>query len=120
MFRLVSKTTTIDNLTSLVNTIHNQKDRNERNHKIQTILGGYGNALASFIVDTQHPNGNELHTITDNGIVVIQNQRTKKLITTLIARPAQIKRYYEQTIPSDIYKVISKAREHEIKGYNNW
>ena len=120
MFRVVSQTKTIDNLANLVNTAHNQNDRNERNRKIQTILGGYGKALASFIVDTQHPNGNELHTITDNGIVVIQNQRTKKLITTLIARPAQIKRYYNFSIPSDIAKVVSLAADHEKKGYNNW
>ena len=46
-----------------------------------------GNPVRTFKWDKGHPNGPELHTITDTGIIVIRNERTGKLITTLIARP---------------------------------
>lgn len=58
---------------------------------------GLGTPVKSFLVDTNHPNGLEIHTITNTGIVFIQNEQSKKLITLLIARPQQLKRYYQAT-----------------------
>lgn len=117
-FNVIRQIQTVD-ITNLVNTNHNINERTSRTNNIINIIGGFGKPVRSFIVDTQHPNGNEIHTITDNGIIVIQNQNTKKLITSLIARPNQIKRYFT-TIPTEIYKIINIAEEHHKKGYNLW
>jgi hypothetical protein len=46
-------------------------------------------------VDTGHPNGNEIHTITERAEIIIQNERTKKVVTVLFARPAQVTRYWK-------------------------
>lgn len=117
-FNVIRQIQTVD-ITNLVNTNHNINERTSRTNKIINIIGGFGKPMYSFIVDTQHPNGNEIHTITDNGIIVIQNQNTKKLITCLIARPNQIKRYFT-SIPIEMYKVINIAKEHHKNGYNMW
>ena len=79
---------------------------------------GLGNPIRTFRWDKRHPNGPELHTITDTGIIIIQNERTKKLVTTLIARPGQIYRYYinENEVPPKFLMDI--AREHTKAGYN--
>jgi hypothetical protein len=74
---------------------------------------GIGKEIATFRVDKGHPNGAELHTVTTNGIIVIRNERTNKMITKLIARPNQIKRYGIED-----KKVIEIARKHQTLGYN--
>ena len=118
MFRVISKVS-VSEISNLVNTYHNDKKRNNRMNKIYGI--GIGKPLYSFIVDTAHYNGNEIHTITDNGIIVIQNERTKKLVTCLIARAGQIRRYFNNgIIPYNMNKVILIAIEHQKNGYNNW
>ena len=119
MFEVINKTVTA-NINNLVNTMHNSNERNERTANIINVLGGYGKPMYSFIVDTNHPNGYEIHTITDNGIIVIQNYNSEKLITCLIARGNQIRRYFNGCIPIEIYSVINKANEHQAKGYNYW
>jgi len=73
----------------------------------------------SFVVDRGHPNGPEIHAVTDTGIIVVHNQRTGKMVTKLIARPGQVKRYYDaegRNAPQDILAI---AKEHLKKGYNN-
>lgn len=75
--------------------------------------------MDSFVVDIGHPNGAEIHSVTDTGIIVVHNQRTGKMVTKLIARPGQVKRYYDaegRNAPQDI---LSIAKEHLKKGYNN-
>lgn len=47
--------------------------------------------MDSFVVDRGHPNGPEIHSVTDTGIIVVHNQRTGKMVTKLIARPGQVK-----------------------------
>lgn len=96
---------------------HYINDRQAREHLIRKI--GQGRIVDTFIVDKGHPNGPERHEVSDTGIVVIYNLRTGKLITKLIARPNQIKRYYEaehRVAPEDILKI---AYEHTLKNYNN-
>ena len=54
--------------------------------------------------------------ITTTGLVVIYNKRTGIMVTILIARPNQIKRYYaENEAPQSI---INLAMEHMRAGYN--
>jgi len=94
---------------------HYLTDRAKREALIKTI--GEGNVVATFTVDKHHRNGPELHSITDTGIIIIRNKRTKKMITKLIARPAQIRRYFK-TLPAELDKVIALAQEHTNLGYN--
>ena len=72
---------------------HYIDDRVDRENRIEII--GQGKAVAKFIVDRGHRNGPEIHEITDTGIINIYNERTKKLVTKLIARPGQIRRYFK-------------------------
>lgn len=90
---------------------HYNRDRIIREKLIQQI--GIGKEIKTVEVDKGHPNGAELHTITTNGIIIIRNARTKKMITKLIARPNQIKRYGIED-----KKVIEIARQHQALGYN--
>ena len=95
-------------------TFHFSRDRQDREALIRQI--GEGKVIKTVVIDKGHPNGPEIHKITDNAIVLIYNQRTGKLITKLIARPGQIKRYYTngERAPK---KVLDIAFEHSTKGY---
>lgn len=122
-FEVVGKTEPPSNISSLQGTNHLLNDRNGRLKNIKEKLGGFGDPIDSFIVDTKHPNGKEIHTICSNGIIIIQNQETKRLITTLIARPNQVTRYYDYLNapkPPLINDVLTKCKEHQEQGFNNW
>ena len=94
---------------------HYTEDRQAREALISMI--GTGETIATVRVDKGHRNGAELHTITTTGIIIIRNERTHKMITKLIARPGQIRRYFTE-ITEDIQKVIDIAREHQLMKYN--
>ena len=87
---------------------HHQRETHQRNQQI-----GEGTPVKEVRVDRGHKDGAELHTITTNGIIIIRNERTNKMITKLIARPNQIKRYGIED-----KKVIEIARKHQSLGYN--
>lgn len=100
---------------------HYQSQRNERERFIDECLGGDGKVVDSFVVDKGHKNGLERHDITDNGIIVIYNLASNKLCSKLIARPQQIRRYYENSgrkPPLEYENILRLAREHNIAGYN--
>ncbi len=94
---------------------HYIKERVAREKLIKEI--GIGSAVATFKVDKGHPNGPELHTITTTGIIIIRNARSHKLVTKLIARPGQIRRYYKE-VPKNMEKIIEIAKIHQKMGYN--
>ena len=95
---------------------HYSNDRQNRERIINTI--GIGKVVDSFIVDRNHPNGAERHEITDTGIIVIYNNRTNKMITKLIARPGQIRRYYKDgKAPKNL---IDKAIDNTVKNHYNY
>ena len=94
---------------------HYNRDRIEREKLIKLI--GMGKEVATFRIDRHHINGAELHTITSTGIIVIRNEKTNKLITKLIARPNQIKRYFTEET-KEVKKLMRIAREHQKLGYN--
>lgn len=74
-----------------------------------------------FIVDKNHPNGDEMHFFNSKGIIYIMNCRTGKLITVLAARPGQIKRYFEELkldITEDVQELVDKALSNQMNGYN--
>ena len=92
----------------------------ERSTRLQFIKNniGIGIAVNSFIEDKGHSNGPELHTITSTGLIVIRNFYSKKLVTVLIARPQQIKRYYiarQLKVPKNLVDI---AYAHSLAGYN--
>lgn len=97
-----------------MNSKHWRRDRQTRSRIIAQI--GLGQIIKEVVVDRGHRNGPEVHKITTTGLVVIYNQRTGIMVTVLIARPNQIRRYYaENEAPQDI---INLAIEHMKKGYN--
>lgn len=90
---------------------HYNRDRIIREKLIREI--GIGKEIKTVRVDKGHPMGAELHTITTNGIIIIRNEKTHKIVTKLIARPNQIRRYGIED-----KRLIALAREHQALGYN--
>lgn len=77
--------------------------------------------MDGFVVNKLHPHGEEVHSITDNGIIIIHNLMSGRLCTKLIARKNQIKRYYETTgreKPLEYEDILRLAEEHEKLGYH--
>lgn len=93
---------------------HYEMDRVARENAIEMI--GIGTVIKEVVVDKGHRNGPEIHQITSTAIVVIYNQRTHKMVTKLIARPGQIRRYWDrEKAPKAL---IDLAYEHQKMGYN--
>lgn len=95
------------------------RDRNNRLIR----MNNPGEPLYSFIVDTGHPNGDEIHTITEKACILIQNKKTKKLITVLNARPGQILRYWdklniERPTDDDFLLMLRFAKNNQERGVN--
>lgn len=95
---------------------HYMIERKEREQNIQKI--GIGKVVDSFKVDRKHRNGPEIHKITNTGIILVYNEYSGKLITKLIARPGQIRRYYENSDKSPKEEILRIAREHQKMGLN--
>ena len=101
-------------------TKHYEEQRNKREQLISDLGDSY--IIDGFIVDKEHKDGLEVHSITNNGVIIIHNLHTGKLITKLIARPHQIERYYESTgreKPEEYDNIIRLAKWYQILGFNN-
>lgn len=100
-------------------TQHVRFDRAARINFIDNNIG-WGWEVGRFYVDNGHTNGPEIHAVTDTGLVVIYNYYTENFVTVLIARPAQITRYWERNedIPNG-NKILALARYHQRMGWNN-
>lgn len=87
---------------------HYTDERQAREAIIKEI--GCGKTIKTTVVDNGHKNGPEIHSLSDTGIITIRNQRTGKMITKLIARPGQIRRYYKnnEEIPQELIKLAIK------------
>lgn len=80
----------------------------ERANRLTRTGMGVGKVSAGFLVDKGHENGLEEHYITTTGLIIIRNHMTHKAITILIARKAQIRRYYDATgndMPHDLAQI---------------
>ena len=100
---------------------HYSKERCKREKFIEERLGGDGLIIDGFVIDNHHPNGLEVHSITENGIILIHNMESGKLISKLIARPSQIKRYYKSTgrePPVEYERILKLAEWHKNLDYN--
>ena len=101
---------------------HYKNHRHNRENFIEQHLCDDGIMVDGFIVNRKHKNGLEMHSITDKGIIIIHNFDSGKLITKLIARENQIKRYYElsgRKPPPEYDNILNLARLHEKLGYNS-
>lgn len=100
--------------------LHYDSSRYYREMFIYNYLGGNGKIVDSFIVNKGHKDGIELHCVTSNALIIIYNVNSRKLVTKLIARPQQIKRYYMHTRKKDApEELLMMAKEHQIMGFNN-
>jgi hypothetical protein len=97
---------------------HYNRQRYRREKFINKCCNGDGKIIDEFIVDKGHVNGLERHCITDTGMIIIYNVNSGKLITKLIARPNQIKRYYAETDKVPPPSLLRLAEWHESLGYN--
>lgn len=98
-------------------TFHFKEERKIRENILEELKApilSVNGKLCIFIVDKGHKNGKEIHVITENAVIHIYNYYSKRYITGLIARPAQLKRYGAD-IPNEI---IEKARIHVSMHYN--
>lgn len=99
-------------------TNHYKNKRYKREKFINEHLCGDGNIIDSFIVNRNHPNGEEIHELRDNGLIIIYNKNTGYLITKIIARENQIKRYYSDSEKEPSKQLLNLARNNERKGFN--
>lgn len=97
---------------------HYQGQRDTREEFIQEKLGGDGNLVDSFIVNKNHPMGEEIHEVRDNGLIIIFNKNSGKLCTKLLARKNQIKKLYQGVGKQAPKWLLELASEHERLGYN--
>ena len=97
---------------------HYKSKRYKREKFIDKHLNGDGKVIDSFIVDKEHKNGLERHDITENGVIVVYNAGTNKLVTKLVARPQQIKRYYYNSGREPPQWLLNLCRWHEDLHYN--
>ena len=100
---------------------HYNYKRGKRERLIEKRLHGDGNIIDGFVVDRGHKDGAEVHSITDNGIIIVHNLESGALVTKLIARPEQIERYYSdgREKPQEYNRVIELAKWHESLNYND-
>lgn len=97
---------------------HYKDKRHDREELINECIKGDGKVIDSFIVDRGHSKGIERHEITENGIILIYNNQTNKLVTKLIARPWQIKRYYRGIDREPPQWLMTLCEWHTYLNYN--
>ena len=99
-------------------TNHYRNKRYKRENFINKHLCGDGNVIDSFIVDKGHKDGLEKHCITDTGLIIVYNLESQKLVTKLIARPQQIKRYYKDDDKTPPRWLLELCEWHNSLNYN--
>ena len=101
---------------------HYKTQREKRERFISKHFHSDGYIIDGFIVDKGHKNGAEVHSLTDNGLIIIHNLESGALVTKLIAREKQIKRYYKnpnREKPPEYEGLLALARLNRSLGYNN-
>lgn len=88
------------------NSLHWRKERRHRRKLIESI--GWGNPVFSTAQDSGRPEGREIVTISSTGIISFRNERSNKLITAFVGRPAQIRRFW----PEAPENILALAAEH--------
>ena len=104
----------IDNFKSLDATNHITKRSKRLQVANMLLLTESASLMGCYVIDTGHENGLEVHAVYNNGIIKVYNLNTRKFITVLVAREAQIKRYGIK-ITKTMHK---KIKSHIENGYN--
>ncbi len=100
---------------------------NDRNNRLETVLKIENKQMKidkSFLVDKGHKDGQEVHIVTENGIIFIYNFMKlftcsqNALVTILIARPNQIERLYTACNLTPNQEILNKCFEHQKQGLN--
>jgi hypothetical protein len=106
----------------MVNTMHYNEERREREQFISNVIGDTNNVICTNVLDRGHKNGAERFELTDKAIIKVYNNRTNRHITDIIARPNQV---YDRmgveflNLDAEVRKkIIDLAREHQRLGYN--
>lgn len=97
---------------------HYKKKRYKRERFINKFLNGDGKVIDSFIVDRGHVEGLERHDVTENGIILVYNAESKKLVTKLIARPTQVKKLYKDSGKEPPEWLLYLCKWHTDLNYN--
>ena len=97
---------------------HYKRQRYKREKFIDRHLNGDGKVIDSFIVNKGHKKGLERHDITDNGIIIVYNAESNRLVTKLIARSGQIQRYYYKSGREPPEWLLELCQWHEDLHYN--
>lgn len=92
--------------------------RFNREKLIKKFCNGDGFYIEGFVIDRGHKHGAEVHSITDTGLIIVHNYYTGKLVTKLIARPEQIKRYYKKSGKQAPKWLLDIAEWHKDLCYN--
>ena len=96
---------------------HWQNDNPNRKNYVQSQKSS--TPLRAFVVDKGHKNGAEVHVVHDNATIYIFNRRTHRKITVLVARPGQIRRYWNKGwVPADIKPLLNLAFENQKQELN--
>ncbi|MDE5619070.1 MAG: hypothetical protein K2O29_03575 [Ruminococcus sp.] len=104
-------------LDNLQPTKHMEKERLERYDDALNCLDEDDRIEKVFVVDTGHKDGEELHCITQSGIIFILNRQKHEavsysgLVTILIARVGQLERYRYKFSEYTRRKAIQHQRE---------
>ncbi|MBQ7522089.1 MAG: hypothetical protein IJU14_04320 [Clostridia bacterium] len=122
-FRVIGKydkIISLDEIWKMPATIH-FLDREDRLKTAKSCLVKNDAIMTTVVVDRQHEDGYELHSITKSGIVFIMNKEKYEngepsLITILIARPTQLERY-KPIYTASVYTRLL-ADDHEVSGLN--
>ena len=90
-------------------------DRMVRLAKVEELIRNENaTEVGAWEVDTDHPNGHEIHVVYNNGCIKIYNKRTGKYITALIGRVPQVERYGIKPTKT----MLKKIKKHLDMGYN--
>lgn len=114
--RLYKPTLELSSILSSVHTHHFDDERLKRFEVAERLNNG-APIDASFLVDKGHPHGPEIHCVSKNAVIFILNERTKRFITVLLARPNQVKRLYKECglqAPRTILKIASYYKENNL------
>lgn len=92
-------------------TYHFAEERRERVKLLAKELKGES-VVTSFIVDKGHWNGYEQHIIFSNGIILIVNEESRKLITMISSGATRLQYYWNDLgikFPQNLYKMLPIA-----------
>lgn len=114
MFTLIRELNSFDAVNATAS--KHVSERSKRMEVIHNLINNErGKVCKICLVDTGHRDGLEVHVIYNNGVCLIYNYESHKLITGLILRPNQVKRY-NITMTKCMSK---KVKKHMQNSYNH-